>query len=45
MFRLSSLFFANLYIPGLPLLPPLSGFHRATEMLSPGLGVLNIPTK
>ena len=28
-----------------PLLPPWSGFLRATEMLSPGVRVLNVPTK
>ena len=38
-------FVANLYIGWLPLLPPWSTFLRATEMLSPGPRVLNIPTK
>ena len=28
-----------------PLLPPWSGFLRATERLSPGVRVLNVPTK
>ena len=34
-----------LYIAWLPLLPSWSTFLRATEMLSPRLRVLNIPTK
>ena len=34
-----------LYISWLPLLTPWSSFLKATEMLSPRLGVLNIPTK
>ena len=45
MFRLPALFVANLYVAWLPLLPPWSSFLRATEMLSPRLGVVNIPTK
>ena len=42
MFRLPAPFVANSSIAWLPLLPLWSGFLRATEMLSPGLGVLNI---
>ena len=44
-FRLPAPFVANLYIAWLPLLPPWSSFLRKAEMLSPGLRVLNIPTK
>ena len=42
MFRLPAPFVANLSIAWLPLLPLWSSFLRATEMLSPGLVVLNI---
>ena len=45
MFRLPAPFFASLYVAWLHLLPPWSSFLRATEMLSPRLRVLNIPTK
>ena len=47
MFRLPAPFVANIYIyiAWFLLLPPQSNFLRATEMLSPRLGVLNIPTK
>ena len=44
MFRLSALFVANLYRAWLPLLPSWSSFLRASELQSPGLRVLNIPT-
>ena len=45
MFRLPALFGANLYKTWLPLQPPWRSSLRATEMLSPQLGLLNIPTK
>ena len=45
MFRLLPPFVANQYIVGPPLWPPWNSFLRATEMLPPRLGVLNIPTK
>ena len=45
VFRTPASFVADLYIAWLPLLPPWSSFLRATEILSPGLRVLNIPTK
>ena len=45
MSRLPAPFVANLYIAWLPLQPPWSTFLRATEILSPWLGVLKIPTK
>ena len=41
----ASPFVANFYITWLPFLPAWSSFLRATEILSPGLRVLSIPTK
>ena len=38
-------FITNLYVAWLPLPPPQSSLSGLLEMLSPGLGVLNIPTK
>lgn len=45
MFRLPVLFVAKLYIAWLPLPPPWNSFLRATEILSPRLRYLSIPTK
>ena len=45
LFRLPAVFVANLCTAWLPLLPHWSSFLRVTEMLSPRLEVVNMPTK